>query len=74
LPVVVTALAFTPDGQRLVVGGHHRTDRLDAAEGKLGAARPHSAERALRPAVPADGKLVAAGGRPGQEGDARAYD
>src|SRR5947208_1983652 len=35
LPVMVTALAFTPDGQRLVAAGHHELTVWDAAEGKL---------------------------------------
>ena len=35
LPVVVTALAFTPDGQRLVAGGHQEITVWEAATGKL---------------------------------------
>jgi WD40 repeat protein len=74
LPVIVTALAFTPDGQRLVIGGHHELTVWDTAEGKLVQRVRTRAERAYALAFLPDGKLVAAGGRPGQEGDVRVYD
>ena len=35
VPVTVTALAFTPDNKKLVVGGHHELTVWDAATGKL---------------------------------------
>ncbi len=73
LPVVVTALAFSPDGQRLVVGGHHELTVWDTT-GKLVQRIRTRAERAYAFAFLADGKLAVAGGRPGQEGDVRVYD
>jgi Planctomycete cytochrome C/WD domain, G-beta repeat len=74
MPVVVTALAFTPDGQRLVAGGHHELTVWEAATGKLVERVRTRAERAYAFAFLPDGKLVVAGGRPGQEGDVRIYD
>ncbi len=74
LPVIVTALAFTPDGQRLVVGGHHELTVWEAGSGKLVQRVRTRAERAYALAFLPDGKLVVAGGRPGQEGDVRVYD
>jgi WD40 repeat protein len=74
LPVMITALAFTPDGKRLVAGGHHELTVWDAAEGKLVQRVRTRPERAYAFAFLPDGKLVAAGGRPGQEGDVRVYD
>lgn len=73
-PVVVNALAFTPDGKSLVVGGHHELTVWDYASGKL-LKRIHTRpERAYGLAFLADGKLAVAGSRPGQEGDVRVYD
>src|SRR5262249_36255329 len=34
-PVTITALAFTPDNKKIVVGGHHELNVFDAATGKL---------------------------------------
>jgi hypothetical protein len=74
LAAVVTALAFTPDGQRLVAGGHHELTVWDAGTGKLVQRVRTRAERAYAFVFLADGKLAVAGGRPGQEGDVRIYD
>lgn len=74
MPVVVTALAFTPDGQRLVAGGHHELTVWEAATGKLVERVRTRAERAYAFVFLPDGKLVVAGGRPGQEGDVRVFD
>jgi WD40 repeat protein len=73
-PVIVPALVFTPDGQRLVVGGHHELTVWDAAAGKLVQRVRTRAERAYALVFLPDGKLAVAGGRPGQEGDVRVYD
>jgi mono/diheme cytochrome c family protein len=73
-PAIVNALAFSPDGKHLVVGGHHELTVWEAATGKL-AKRVHTrAERAYGLAFLPDGLLAVAGGRPGQEGDVRVYD
>jgi mono/diheme cytochrome c family protein len=73
-PVVVNALAFTPDNAKLVVGGHHELTVWDVASGKLEKRVRTRARRALAMVFLADGKLAVAGGRPGEEGDVRVYD
>jgi WD40 repeat protein len=73
-PVTVTALAFSPDGKKLVVGGHHELTVWDLAAAKLEKRISTRAERAKALVFLPDGKLVVAGGRPGQEGDVRIYD
>lgn len=73
-PAVVNALAFTPDGKQLVVGGHHELTVWDIATGKLAKRLYTRAERAYGMVFLPDGKLAVAGGRPGQEGDVRVYD
>ena len=73
-PTIINALAFTPDGKQLVVGGHHELTVWDAATGKLVKRIYTRAERAYAMAFLPDGKLAVAGGRPGQEGDVRIYD
>lgn len=73
-PAIVNALAFTPDGKELVVGGHHELTVWTIATGKLAKRLYTRAERAYAMAFLPDGKLVVAGGRPGQEGDVRIYD
>ena len=72
-PNVINALAFSPDG-KLVVGGHHELLVYDLTTGKLYRRLFTRAERAYAMEFLADGKLVVAGGRPGQEGDVRIYD
>ncbi len=73
-PVSITALAFTPDNQKLVVGGYHELTVWDVAAAKLEKRVYTRAERTYALAFLPDGKLAAAGGRPGQEGDVRVYD
>jgi WD40 repeat protein len=73
-PAVVTALAFTPDNKKLVVGGHHELTVWDLGSGKLEKRIWTRSERAYAMAFLPDGKLAVAGGRPGQEGDVRVYD
>lgn len=73
-PVTITAMAFTPDSKKLVVGGHHELTVWDAAEGKLEKRVRTRARRAMAMSFLADGKLAVAGGRPGEEGDVRVYD
>ncbi len=73
-PAIVNALAFTPDAKQLVVGGHHELTVWDIATGKLLKRIYTRAERAYGMVFLPDGKLVVAGGRPGQEGDVRIFD
>jgi hypothetical protein len=73
-PIVVNALAFTPDGKGIVVGGHYELTVWDATDGRLTKRVYTRAERAYALAFLPDGKLAVAGGRPGQEGDVRIYD
>lgn len=73
-PAIVNSLAFTPDNQKLVVSGHHELTVWDYKEAKLEKRIYTRAERAYGMAFLPDGKLVVAGGRPGQEGDVRVYD
>ncbi|HEV3256395.1 MAG TPA: c-type cytochrome domain-containing protein [Gemmataceae bacterium] len=72
-PVIVTALAFTPDNKQLVVGGQHELTVWDVAGGKLEKRIATRAERAKAMVFLPDGKLAVAGSRPGQEGDVRIY-
>ncbi|MBM4068737.1 MAG: hypothetical protein FJ271_07305 [Planctomycetes bacterium] len=72
-PVNINALIFTPDSKRLVVGGYHELTVWDYAAGKLLQRIFTRSERAYDMAFLPDGKLVVAGGRPGQEGNVRVY-
>jgi WD40 repeat protein len=118
-PININAIAFTPDGKKLVVGGYHELTVWDlsgvasaapAKDGQPKEAKSKDEKKAdkkdeKKPAAPSpapageaskapklekriftraeraysmlflpDGKLVVAGGRPGQEGDVRIYD
>lgn len=72
-PALINALAFSADSERIVVGGNHELTVWEAATGKLTRRIFTRAERAHAMAFLPDGKLVVAGGRPGQEGDVRIY-
>src|SRR5262249_58247381 len=73
-PALVTAMAFTPDGKRLVVDtGNHELTVWDAAAGKLLRRVFTRAERAHAIVFLPDGNLAVAGSRPAQEGDVRLY-
>lgn len=73
-PAVINSLAFTPDNKAVVVSGHHELTVWSVPEGKLLKRVSTRAERAYGMAFLPDGKLIVAGGRPGQEGDVRVYD
>jgi WD40 repeat protein len=73
-PVTITALAFTSDGKRLIVGGQHELTVWDVAQAKLEKRIYTRSERAHALVFLPDGKLIVAGGRPGQEGDVCVYD
>jgi WD40 repeat protein len=72
-PVTITALAFTPDNKKLVIGGFHELTVWDIAQAKLEKRVYTRAERAYGLVFFADGMLAVAGGRPGEEGDVRIY-
>jgi mono/diheme cytochrome c family protein len=73
-PVEVTAVAFSPDNAKLVVGGNHELEVWNVADGKLEKRVRTRTRRSLSMAFLPDGKLVVAGGRPSEEGDVRVYD
>jgi WD40 repeat protein len=73
-PVTVTAVAFMPDGKKLVVSGHHELTIWNVDSGKLEKRIRTRARRAMAMVFLPDGKLAVAGGRPGEEGDVRIYD
>lgn len=73
-PPVVNALAFTPDGKSIVVGGRHELTVWALPAGKLAKRIRTRAERAYAMLYLKDGTLAVAGGRPGQEGDVCVYD
>jgi hypothetical protein len=73
-PVNINALAFTPDGHKLVIGGYHELTVWDVAGAKLEERVSTRAERAFALVFLPDGKLAVAGGRPGEEGDVKVYD
>ncbi|MCZ2341269.1 MAG: hypothetical protein LC104_05665 [Bacteroidales bacterium] len=73
-PTVINALAFTPDGQQLVVGGQYELTIWSVADGKLRKRLRTRAERAYGLAFLPSGALAVAGGQPGQEGNVCIYD
>ncbi len=73
-PATVTALAFTPDGKKLVVSGHHELTVWDVETAKLEKRIYTRARRTTALVFLPDGTLAVAGGRPGEEGDVRIYD
>ena len=71
----VAALAFTPDGRQLVVGGYHELLVFDAGEGKLLKRIGNLGQRILAITFLADGRTLAvASGEPGRDGDVRLVD
>jgi hypothetical protein len=73
-PATITALVFSPDGSRLVIGGHHELTVWDVDTAKLQKRIYTRARRTTALIFLPDGKLAVAGGRPGEEGDVRIYD
>jgi len=73
-PAIVNAVAFTPDNKSIIAGGHHELTVWNFTTGKLEKRISTRAERAYAMQFLADGKLVVAGARPGQEGDVRVFD
>jgi WD40 repeat protein len=71
----VTALAFSPKGDELAVGGYHEIMIWNPADGKLVRRIKDVEQRVFGLAYSADGKvLAAAGGTPGVSGEAALYD
>ena len=69
-PLAVTALAFTPDGHELAVGGYHEITLWNPADGKLLRRIRNVAQRTHSIDYAPDGALLAAGGgSPGQLGE-----
>ncbi len=73
-PVMVNALAFTPNGKQVVVSGHHELTIWNLADGSLDKRIHTRAERTYAMQFTSEGYLIVAGGRPGQEGDVCVYD
>jgi hypothetical protein len=70
----VTALAYSPDGQLLAVGGYHAV-RLLSPTGAVVTALPGPVDQVLSLAWSSDGKhLAAAGGVPGASGELCLWD
>ena len=73
--VPVTAVAFTSDGGRLIVGGYHELLVFHAIDGTLLKRIPQVGQRVTAIRVLADGRRAAvAGGEPGRDGDVRLVD
>ena len=72
-PVQITAQAFSPDGKKLVVSGHHELTIWDVETGKLTARLSTRSRRAMALLFLPDGNLVYGGGRPGEEGEVAIY-
>ncbi len=73
-PVPITALAFAPDGAKLIASGYHEVTAWNVADGALGDRTRGIAERTHDVAFSPDGKWFAtAGGDPGQYGSVRLW-
>ena len=73
-PVPITALAFSPDGSKLVASGYHEVTAWGTLDGKLDRRTAGLAERTHAVAFSPDGKWFAtAGGDPGQYGSVRLF-
>lgn len=71
----ITALAFSLDGQQLIVGGYHELTVWNPADGALLKRIGNVGERTYALAVSPDGKTLAVGsGQPGRLGEVRLID
>lgn len=74
-PVPVTAVAFSPDGTKVLAGGYHEVGVWNAEDGTLVRRIPNLPQRVFALAFLPDGRrLLVAGGEPGRSGEARAVD
>ncbi len=74
-PTPITALAFSPDGKQLAVGGYHEITLWDPESGKLTGRIGNIAQRTQRLAYSRDGTiLAAASGTPGKAGEMKLLD
>ncbi len=74
-PVPVTALAFSPDGSQLVVGGYHEIMVWHTADGTLTKRIKNIGQRVYALVFLADQKTIAVGcGEPGRNGEVRLMD
>lgn len=69
----ITAVAFTPDGRRVVVGGLNELLVYDIEPPRLAARFRIRAERVFALRFLNETDVIIAGGRPGQEGDVSVY-
>jgi WD40 repeat protein/mono/diheme cytochrome c family protein len=71
-PIPITAVAFTPDGQQLYVGGYHELTVWNPADGQLIKRINNINQRTFSISFSPDGKLIAvACGSPGRFGEVR---
>jgi hypothetical protein len=74
-PMPITAVAFTSDGQQLIVGGYHELTIWNPADGTLIKRIKNVGQRSYAMALSPDGKLLAVGcGAPGRLGETRLFD
>jgi hypothetical protein len=74
-PLPITALAFTPDGSQIAVGGYHEITIWSVADGALLRRIKGAPQRVMGLAYNADGSLLAVvGGTPGVSGEVKAFD
>ena len=75
LPIPATAVAFSNDGQQLIVGGYHELTVWNPADGKLIKRFKNVGQRTYALSMSPDGKLLAVGcGAPGRLGETRLID
>lgn len=74
-PILITALAFSPDGNELFAGGYHEITVWNPTDGSLLRRIKNVGERTYALRFSPDGKLLAAAsGAPGRLGEVRLYD